>query len=77
MFGKKRRKKSLFGAGIEPSCQYCRRNGGRQGAPALCTLHLEPKNGRCKQYEYDPLRREPRTAPPLRDGHYNQEDFKL
>ncbi len=77
MFGKKKRKKSLFGAGIEPSCQYCRRNGGRQGKPALCTLHLEPKDGRCKKYEYDPLRREPRTAPSLRDDRYSQEDFKL
>lgn len=76
MFGKKR-KKPLFGANIEPDCGYCRHNGAKSDETPLCTLRLSPKNGRCKKYEYDPLRREPRTAPPLRTDRYSEEDFKL
>lgn len=76
LFGKKRRK-GLFGGNIPPSCGYCRHNGGKQGGSPLCTLRLEPKDGKCKKYEYDPLRREPRTAPPLQADRYKEEDFKL
>lgn len=76
MFGKKR-KKALFGANIEPDCRYCRHNGAKQGDEPLCTLRLEAKEGKCKKYEYDPLMREPRSAPPLRSGQYSEEDFKL
>ncbi len=74
---RRKRKKALFGTEIEPRCEYCRRNGAKQGEQALCTLRLEPKNGACKKYEYDPLRREPRAAPLLRADRYSEEDFKL
>ena len=30
-----------------------------------------------QKYEYDPLMREPRCAPPLHSGSYDEEDFKL
>ncbi len=76
MFGKKR-KKPLFGANIEPDCGYCRRNGAKQGDRPFCTLGLEPKAEKCKKYQYDPLRREPRPAPSLRADRYSKEDFKL
>lgn len=76
MFGRKR-KKALFGGEIQPDCAYCRRNGAKQDCPPRCTLGLSPKDGKCKKYEYDPLRREPRRAPPLRAGQYSEEDFKL
>ncbi len=76
MFGRKK-KKALFGGNIEPNCQYCRRNGSKQGDAPLCTLRLELKDGKCKKYEYDPLRREPRTAPLLQTDRYSEEDFKL
>lgn len=76
MFGKKR-KKALFGTSIEPDCKYCRSNGAPQGDEPLCMLKLAPKDGKCKKYCYDPLRREPRQAPPLRSESFTEEDFKL
>ena len=72
-----KRKKSLFGAGVELSCSYCLHNGAKHGEPPLCTLRLALKNGKCKKYEYVPLMREPRCAPPLHSGSYDEEDFKL
>lgn len=77
MFGKKKRKKALFGAAVEPRCEYCRHNSGKQGDAPFCTLRLELDGGKCKRYQYDPLRREPRTAPPLRENNFSEEDFKL
>ncbi len=74
MFGK--RKKALFGKGVAPDCRYCRRNGGKPGEKPLCTLKTEVKNGRCRRFQYDPLMREPRTAPPL-NKDFSEEDFKL
>lgn len=76
MFGK-RRKKALFGATIELDCRYCRHNGATQGEEPMCTLKLAVKNGKCKKYAYDPLRREPKNAPPLRSAGFSEEDFKL
>lgn len=76
MFGRKR-KKALFGANIQPDCKYCRSNGAPQGDEPLCMLKSEPKDGCCKKYSYDPLRREPRQAPPLKNAGYSEEDFKL
>lgn len=73
---KPKKKKALFGADIEPSCSYCRHNGGKEGE-VLCTVHCEMADGKCKKYQYDPLMREPRSAPPLRTAQYNEEDFKL
>lgn len=70
------RKKELFGNDIAPNCSYCRRNGGKPGEKPLCTLKLELKDGRCKRFQYDPLMREPRTAPPLKKD-FDEEDFKL
>ncbi|MCH5353582.1 MAG: hypothetical protein J1E06_08970 [Acutalibacter sp.] len=75
MFGKKR--KALFGNNVEISCAHCLRNGAKQGEEPLCTLRLTLKDGKCKKYEYDPLRREPRTAPGLRSDGFKEEDFKL
>ncbi len=76
MFGRKR-KKGLFGSTVAQDCAHCRHNGGRQGEKPLCTLRLEPENGKCKKYAYDPLRREPRRAPTLPREDYSEADFKL
>lgn len=54
-------KNSLFGRNIEPDCEYCA-NGSAGG----CLKQKEMKNGRCAAFDYDPLRRRPRVAPPLR-----------
>lgn len=73
----RKKKKPLFGADIEPNCHYCRQNGASGEKEPLCVLGLQMKNGKCKKYRYDPLRREPRTAPPLRSEGFREEDFKL
>lgn len=73
---RKKRKKALFGANIEPNCSYCRHNSGKEGK-TLCSLRLEMKEGKCRKYWYDPLMREPRSTPPLRAAQYSEEDFKL
>lgn len=76
MFGRKR-KKALFGANIEVDCRYCRSNGAKHGDEPFCTVKAVLKDGKCKKFEYDPLRREPRQAPPLRSAGFTEEDFKL
>ena len=72
---RKKKKTPLFGGSVEPSCAYCRHNGGR-GEP-VCTLRLQPQGEACKRYEYDPLLREPKNAPPLRTSQFSPEDFQL
>ena len=73
----KKKKKSLFGNNVEINCAHCLRNGAKQGEEPLCTLRLSLNNGKCKKYEYDPLRREPRTSPGLHSDSYGEDDFKL
>lgn len=73
----KKKKKALFGGGIEPDCRYCRHNGAQAEGRALCTLGLEMKNRKCKKYRYDPLMREPRSAPPICPEQFSEDDFKL
>ena len=53
-------KTSLFGSKIEPDCAYCTNNtaGG-------CLRQNEIKNGKCSAFDYDPLLRRPKVAPPL------------
>ena len=74
-FGRKK-KTPLFGGNVEPSCAYCRHNSGT-GEQVVCSQRKERKDGSCKNYQYDPLMREPRTAPPLRTSQFTEEDFKL
>ncbi len=67
-------KKKLFGNNIEPRCEYCRfyakNNDGKSGC-AYGTVSEDT----CKKYEYDPLKREPRTAPAL--PKFTADDFTL
>lgn len=72
----KKKQRMLFGKGVEPSCAYCANNRG-DSQRVLCALHGETSSGVCKSYSYDPLRRNPRPAPPLRADRYSAEDFKL
>jgi hypothetical protein len=72
----KKRKNTLFGGDIPPDCAYCRHNSGRQGQ-VLCALRCTMTDGKCRQYAYDPLLREPRPAPSLQTEQFSEEDFKL
>lgn len=72
MFGKK--KKPLFGAGIEADCALCA-NWLADGQEGRCRLELNLGEKGCKKFTYDPLKREPRKAPPLRE--FDPEEFKI
>ena len=73
MFGRKKKKlPPLFGAQVEPQCSYC---GHYHEGMKKCLLNLELKEGQCKKYQYDPLRRPPRPMPKLEKQ--DLENFKL
>ena len=70
-------RKKLFGAHIEPACEYCQ--NGTPTADArmiLCERYgvVAPYSS-CKKYQYDPLRRVPKASAPLPE--YRAEDFEL
>lgn len=71
-FRKKKKLDPLFGARVEPQCLYCTRY--HEGLKK-CLVGLEPKDGQCKKYQYDPLRRAPRPQP--KPEKQDPEDFKL
>ncbi len=68
MFFKK--KKKMFGTNIEPDCTYCRYNSSDD--KILCPYH---KGSVCKNYEYDPLKRDPSPKPKLQE--FSEEEFKI
>lgn len=71
------RSKPLFGATIEPACEYC--SHGRIASDP--DMILCPKHGvvapyyKCRRFDYDPLRRVPRRQPKL--PSFSPEDFSL
>lgn len=73
---RKKKKQTLFGGNIEPSCAYCQHNSGKNGE-IICALRQGHETGSCKKYQYDPLQREPRVAPSLRASQFRPEDFQL
>ncbi len=76
MLFRKKKKRALFGGDIPPDCAYCQHNSGKAGQ-VLCSLRGTMTDGKCKQYHYDPLLREPREAPSLHTEQYSEDDFKL
>lgn len=73
---RKKKKQTLFGGNIQPSCIYCQHNSAKEGE-VVCALRQTPQNDSCKKYQYDPLRREPKVAPSLRTSQFRPEDFQL
>jgi len=66
-------KKKLFGNHIPPNCEYCRFNTKNNDGKSGCAYGTVGDT--CKKYEYDPLKREPRTAPALPE--FAADDFTL
>ena len=67
----------LFGNKVDPACEYC-----ALGKPtADKQMILCSRNGvvspfyKCRKFTYDPLKRVPRPAPPLRE--FSKKDFSL
>ena len=73
---RKKKKQTLFGGNIQPSCTYSQHNSGQKGE-VVCALRQKPQGDACKKYQYDPLQREPQVAPTLRTSQYRPEDFQL
>lgn len=71
----KKIKQKLFGNDVEIKCEYCRNSSDFDGS-AACSLgrELEP-DGNCRKFEYDPLKREPVSLPPLKQ--HDPDEFKL
>lgn len=71
------RNKALNEKNISPSCSYC--SHGRpspDGESVLCIKKgVMEKDGFCKKFSYDILKRRPRRPKPL--DKFNEEDFSL
>ena len=68
-------RKKLFGERIPPRCEYCRFAAKSNGGNLTCPYGAAAIDNTCKRYEYDPLRREPKSAPTL--PKFTADDFKL
>ncbi len=68
-------RQKLFGSQIEPNCEYCSHSSGAEGSDACSMGRSIDSNGKCRHFAYDPLLRNPKSAPPLRE--YDENDFKL
>ena len=67
----------LFGAHIEPACEYCRHGTGiRDNQMILCEKQgvVAPYYS-CRKFVYDPLKRVPRSTPKLQQ--FDESDFTL
>lgn len=68
----------LFRKSIDPRCSYCQRGGSLENGEVIC-----PKKGivsegfHCRHFVYDPLKRQPPSAPVLDLSHLEDEDFQL
>ncbi len=62
---------------IEPKCAYCAHGKtAPNGKDILCVRSgVTDKDGSCKKFKYDPLKREPRKPAPL--AEYGKDDFIL
>ena len=76
MLFRKKQKRALFGGDIPPDCAYCQHNSGKAGQ-VLCSLRGHMADGKCRQYRYDPLLREPRPAPTRHKGQFSAGECKL
>lgn len=67
----------LFRPDIPSACAYCSKGRTCPGTDLILCRFLgvmEP-DGFCKRFEYDPLKRVPRRAPPLTS--HDPDEFKL
>lgn len=66
----------LFGTEIEPNCNYCTYNSGND-EDIVCSKNnsANEQSAACPEFEYDPLKRTPSSAPPLKS--HDPDEFKL
>ncbi len=68
----------LFDKKIEPCCSYCD-SGVRISPTEVACLRrgVVSAGGSCRHFKYDPLKREPPVAEPLKTDGLTKEDFTL
>lgn len=68
----------LFRKKIEKSCSYCKFGAKLEDEEVLCAKRgLVPMYGKCRKFQYDPLKRIPHKAKAQNFDRFNEEDFSL
>ena len=68
----------LFRKKMEPSCSYCVRGAKLEEDQVLCAKKgIQPLDGKCFWFRYDPCKRIPCKAKALDFSKYDEEDFSL
>lgn len=68
----------LFRKDIEPSCAYCQKGSFVDDESVICVKKGIVKSwGKCRRFEYDPLKRVPPTPQKPVSGGFSEEDFKI
>lgn len=68
----------LFRKKIERSCSYCVHSAKLDEEQVLCTKKgVQPMDGKCLRFRYDPYKRIPKKAKALDFSKYDKEDFSL
>ena len=65
----------FFDKNIEHNCRYCRYCRVDDEDVIVCTLSKTMEKDTCPEFFYDPLMREPKTAPEL--NNVDPEEFEL
>lgn len=68
----------LFRKKIERACSYCVHSARLDEEQVLCTKKgLQPMDGKCFRFRYDPYKRIPKKAKALDFSKYDEEDYSL
>ena len=68
----------LFRKKMERSCSYCRRGAKLDDGTILCAKKgVQPPDGQCSAFRYDPIKRIPKKAKALDFSKYDKTDFSL
>lgn len=68
----------LFRKKIEPSCAYCVHGAPVDDVSVICVKKGIVKSwGKCRRFEYDPLKREPEAPSKPFTGGLNEKDFEI
>lgn len=68
----------LFSKKIEPNCLYCRHGSKISDEEVICIKKgVHSSGAHCRQFKYDPLKRQPSRPINLKTSNLSEEDFKL
>ena len=68
----------LFRKDLEPYCAYCAHGSSLDDETVICVKKgIVKKWGKCRAFEYDPLKRTPQTPQVPTAKGLSEEDFKI